>query len=255
VATLRAWLLERSGDPSHPLFPTRSGRPLNRDAIELRLAKYVSVAAQSCPSLKSKRISAHVLRHTTAMQLLHAGVDTSVIALWLGYETTQIYLHADISLKERALTLTKPPTTKPGRFRPSDSLVHFMRNAVATVPKFTQQMVAATLRTVFSQPDQASSTETIERICRVFANRYPQLVKVVQEAEVDVLAYYGFPVEHCRQIWSTNSLERLNKEVSRRSTWSAFFPTAHPCCAWSVRCSRSRTMSGRWDVATSALNR
>ncbi|HUZ86987.1 MAG TPA: tyrosine-type recombinase/integrase [Candidatus Baltobacterales bacterium] len=131
VATLRAWLLERGGDPSEPLFPTRTGRPLSRDAIEHRLVKYVGIAAQSCPSLKSKRISAHVLRHTAAMQLLHAGVDTSVIALWLGHEhveTTQIYLHADMSLKERALARTKPPTTRPGRFRPSDSLVAFLEN-------------------------------------------------------------------------------------------------------------------------------
>src|SRR6266568_338022 len=99
-----------------------------------------------------------------------------------------------------------------------------MRNAMATVPKVAQQMVAATLRTVFAQPDQASAHETIERICRLFEKRYPQLVKVVQEAEVDVLAYYSFPVEHRRQIWSTNSLERLNKEVSRRCDVVGIFP-------------------------------
>jgi transposase-like protein len=91
---------------------------------------------------------------------------------------------------------------------------HFMRNAMATVPKVAQQMAAATLRTVLAQPDQASAHETIEHICRLFEKRYPQLVKVVQEAEVDVLAYYSFPLEHRCQIWSTNSLERLNKEVS-----------------------------------------
>jgi putative transposase len=102
--------------------------------------------------------------------------------------------------------------------------VHFMRNAIATVPKVAQQMVAATLRTVFAQPDQASAHETIERICRLFEKRYPQLVKVVQEAEVDVLAFYSFPLEHRRQIWSTNSLERLNKEVSRRCDVVGIFP-------------------------------
>jgi len=102
--------------------------------------------------------------------------------------------------------------------------VHFMRNALATVPKVAQQMVAATLRTVFAQPDQTSAHETIERICRLFEKRYPQLVKVVQEAEVDVLAYYSFPLEHRRQIWSTNSLERLNKEVSRRCDVVGIFP-------------------------------
>src|SRR3989449_9706332 len=99
-----------------------------------------------------------------------------------------------------------------------------MRNSMATVPKVAQQMVAATLRTVFAQPDQASAHETIERICKLFERRYPQLVKVLQEAEIDVLAYFRFPVEHRRQIWSTNSFERLNKEVSRRCDVVGIFP-------------------------------
>jgi len=102
--------------------------------------------------------------------------------------------------------------------------VHFMRNALATVPKVAQQMVAATLRTIFAQPEQTTAHEAVERICRLFAKRYPQLVKVLQEAETDVLAFYSFPVEHRRQIWSTNSLERLNKEVSRRCDVVGIFP-------------------------------
>jgi transposase-like protein len=102
--------------------------------------------------------------------------------------------------------------------------VHFMRNALATVPKVAQQMVAATLRTIFAQPDLASAQEAVARICGLFERRYPQLVKVLQEAEVDVLAYFSFPVEHRRQIWSTNSLERLNKEVSRRCDVVGIFP-------------------------------
>ena len=102
--------------------------------------------------------------------------------------------------------------------------VHFMRNALATVPKVAQQMVAATLRTIFAQPDQTTAHEAVERICRLFAKRYPQLVKVLQEAETDVLAFYSFPAEHRRQIWSTNSLERLNKEVSRRCDVVGIFP-------------------------------
>ena len=129
VVELRAWLKERGGAPTDPLFPTRSGGALSRDALEHRLAKYVGVAAASCPSLQTKRITAHVLRHTAAMRLLQAGVDTSVIALWLGHEqvdTTQIYLHADLSIKERALALTRPPSTKPGRFHASDSLLAFL---------------------------------------------------------------------------------------------------------------------------------
>ena len=131
VATLKVWLAERAGGPAEPLFPTHVVRALSRDAIERRLAKYTTLARQTCPSLRTKRVSAHVLRHTAAMQLLQAGIDTSVIALWLGHEhveTTQIYLHADLQLKERALARTRPPTTKPGRFRPSDSLLGFLES-------------------------------------------------------------------------------------------------------------------------------
>jgi site-specific recombinase XerD len=131
VAVLRVWLAERAGSPLAPLFPTRTGRALSRDAVEHRLTKYAAAGARTCPSLGTKRISAHVLRHTAAMQLLHAGIDTSVIALWLGHEhveTTQIYLHADLALKERALERTRPPATKPGRYRPTDSLLAFLES-------------------------------------------------------------------------------------------------------------------------------
>jgi putative transposase len=102
--------------------------------------------------------------------------------------------------------------------------VHFMRNALATVPKLAQQMVAATLRTIFAQPDGTSAHETVERICRLFEKRYPSLVVCLREAEIDILAYYGFPAEHRKQIWSTNTLERLNKEVSRRCNVVGIFP-------------------------------
>jgi integrase/recombinase XerD len=131
VAALRTWLAERSGQPTEPLFPTRRGRPLSRDALERRLAKYAGIARRACPSLREKKITPHVLRHTAAMQLLHAGVDTSVIALWLGHErvdTTQIYLHADLSIKERALARTTPPHTRPGRYRPPDRLLAFLES-------------------------------------------------------------------------------------------------------------------------------
>src|SRR5207244_11015822 len=104
------------------------GQP-SRDAVERRLARHTAAATANCPSLKTKNITAHTLRHTAAMRLLHAGVDTSVIALWLGHEhaeTTQIYLHADLALKERALARTKPPDVKPGRFRPPDKLLAFL---------------------------------------------------------------------------------------------------------------------------------
>ena len=86
-------------------------------------------------------------------------------------------------------------------------------------------MMAATLRTIFAQPDLASARDTVERVGRLFETRYPKLVEVLREAETDILAYYGFPVEHRRQIWSTNSLERLNKEVSRRCDVVGIFPS------------------------------
>ncbi|MGO9782510.1 MAG: tyrosine-type recombinase/integrase [Streptosporangiaceae bacterium] len=129
VAVLRTWLAERRGQPGQPLFPNRTGGRLSRDAVEHRLAKHTAAAAVRCPSLNAKTITAHTLRHTAAMRLLHAGTDTSVIALWLGHEqaeTTQIYLHADLALKEQALARTKPPDTKPGRYRPPDKLLAFL---------------------------------------------------------------------------------------------------------------------------------
>jgi transposase-like protein len=102
--------------------------------------------------------------------------------------------------------------------------VHFMRNALSSVPKQAQQMVAAMVRTIFAQPDAESARETVSRVCRLFEKRFPQLVALLQEAEADVLAYYGFPVEHRRQLWSTNSLERLNREVGRRCDVVGIFP-------------------------------
>jgi site-specific recombinase XerD len=129
VAVLGSWLAERAGQPDQPLFPTRTGRPLSRDAIERRIALHAVTATAACPSLAIKKVTAHVLRHTAAMRLLHAGVDISVIALWLGHEqieTTQIYLHADMTLKEQALARTTPPDVAPGRYLPPDTLLAFL---------------------------------------------------------------------------------------------------------------------------------
>lgn len=131
VAVLKIWTRERQGQPADPLFPTRTGRPLTRDAVERRLAKHLDTARRKCPTLRSKRVSMHVLRHTAAMMLLSAGVDTSTIALWLGHEqerTTHIYLHADLALKQRALDRATPPDGRPGRYRPPDSLLAFLDN-------------------------------------------------------------------------------------------------------------------------------
>ena len=129
VALLKAWLGERAGLASDPLFPTITGARLGRDAIEHRLALHVAAAALTCPSIKAKRVTMHTLRHTAAMRLLLAGNDVTVIALWLGHEqisTTNVYLHADMTHKQLALDRTSPLATKPGRYRPPDSLIAFL---------------------------------------------------------------------------------------------------------------------------------
>jgi integrase/recombinase XerD len=126
---LRAWLSERGGEGGEPLFPTRQGQQLSRDALEQRLAKHAAAAGEHCPSMRAKKVTPHVLRHTAAMRLLKAGIDTTVIALWLGHEqveTTHIYLHADLTIKEQALARTAPVNDKPGRYRPPDALLAFL---------------------------------------------------------------------------------------------------------------------------------
>jgi integrase/recombinase XerD len=129
VAVMRTGLAERGGQADEPVFTSRLCKVLSRDALEHRLAKYVEAACKSLPSLRKKNVTVHVLRHTAATRLLRAGVDTSVIALWLGHEqvqTTQIYLHADLQLKERALAKTAPLHVPTGRYRPPDKLLAFL---------------------------------------------------------------------------------------------------------------------------------
>jgi site-specific recombinase XerD len=129
VAVLRAWLAECSGDGPDPVFSGPGGGALSRDALWRLVVRHARDAAQTCPSLRAKRVSPHTLRHTAAMQLLAAGVDRSVIALWLGHEqveTTQIYLHADLALKQQALDRCAPSTTGTGRYRPDDRLLAFL---------------------------------------------------------------------------------------------------------------------------------
>jgi len=126
---LKAWIAERTGAPVDPLFPTTTGKRLSRDAIERRLAIHLATAATSCPSLASKHVTMHALRHTAAMRLLLAGNDITVIALWLGHEqitTTQIYLHADMTHKQQAIDRTRPLNAKPGRYQPPDALLAFL---------------------------------------------------------------------------------------------------------------------------------
>jgi site-specific recombinase XerD len=111
VAALRAWLRERNGQPTDPVFPNARGHALSPEGVEYLLDKHTTAARENCPSLEKKRVTSHVLRHTVAMELLQHGVDRSVIALWLGdesTETTQVYLHADLAVKERALAKAAP---------------------------------------------------------------------------------------------------------------------------------------------------
>jgi len=129
AAILGSWLRECNGLPQDPVFPSIRGGPLSTDAIERLVAKHAKTAQQTCPSLRRKKVTPHVLRHATAMDLLQHGVDRSVIALWLGHEsveTTQMYLHADLRLKEQALSRTAPLGIKPARYRPDDQLLAFL---------------------------------------------------------------------------------------------------------------------------------
>ena len=130
MRVLRVWLSERGGAPPDPLFPTTTGTRLSHDAVEHRLARHLATARTVCVSLRSKRIGMHTLRHSAAMRLLESGTDITVIALWLGHEqpstTAQIYLHADMTQKERAIARVTPPGTKPGRYRPPDTLLAFL---------------------------------------------------------------------------------------------------------------------------------
>lgn len=130
-AVLSSWLREPPKAQGQPLFPNARGGRLSGHGVHYLLSKHVEAANTVCTSLKRKRVSPHVLRHTTAMDLLQAGVEQSVIALWLGHEsieTTQIYLEADLALKEQMLGKTTPPGGKPGRYRPDDKLLGFLNS-------------------------------------------------------------------------------------------------------------------------------
>lgn len=131
VIALRHWFRERNGQPTEPAFPNARGQTLSRDGVEYILSQHVNTAHAKCPSLKGKRVTAHVLRHTTAMSLLQHGVDRSVIALWLGHEhmeTVQVYLHGNLELKEKALAKTEPFKGCNGRYRPPEQLLAFLQS-------------------------------------------------------------------------------------------------------------------------------
>jgi site-specific recombinase XerD len=127
---LQAWLQDPTLGEGHMLFPNRRGGRLSNDGLQYLLAKYVTTASAVCPSLRSKRVSPHVLRHTAAMELLQAGVDTTVIALWLGHEsveTTHIYVEADLAMKQKVLAKTTPHEGCPGVYKPDDALLAFLK--------------------------------------------------------------------------------------------------------------------------------
>ena len=131
LAALEAWFRERAGAADDPVFPTIRGDKMSRDALERVVRKYAKASCLACPSMAGKRVSPHVLRHSTAMELLQNGVDQTVIALWLGHEsveTTQIYVHADLRLKEKALARVTSKDSPPGRYRPEDDLLAFLES-------------------------------------------------------------------------------------------------------------------------------
>jgi site-specific recombinase XerD len=126
---LRAWLREIEADDDAIVFPSARGTRLSADGVQYLLSKHVALAGQTCTSLRGKHVTAHRLRHTTAMELLQAGVDRSVIALWLGHEsieTTQIYLDANLEMKQAAMDKVDPQPRRVGRFRPDDQLLAFL---------------------------------------------------------------------------------------------------------------------------------
>src|SRR5271156_2537694 len=131
LAVLTTWLREPQRGTDDVLFPSAMGRRLSVHGVQYLLNKHRTTASTSCPSLKQKRVTVHRLRHTMAMDLLQAGVDRAVIALWLGHEsveTTQIYLDATLAMKEHALAKTSPPHGKPGRYHPGDRLLGFLNS-------------------------------------------------------------------------------------------------------------------------------
>jgi len=129
VVIVKEWLSELGGGPNQPVFPSANGSRLSADALQRLVAKHVAIARRTCPSLRTKKVTPHTLRHGAAMALLRGGVDLSVIALWLGHEsteTTQVYLHADMKLKEKALARTTSSGLAPHRFKPRDTLLAFL---------------------------------------------------------------------------------------------------------------------------------
>ena len=127
--SVKAWLAERAGNDTDPVFPGRTGNRLSRDAVERLVGKHARTASETYPSMAGKHVTPHTLRHSAAMALVSAGTDISVIALWMGHESldsSMVYIHADMALKQQALERTAIPGTKPGIYQPDDSLLAFL---------------------------------------------------------------------------------------------------------------------------------
>jgi integrase/recombinase XerD len=130
IAALKAWMKENRAEESAFLFPSARGQRLSADAMQHAVFKHATLAQRTCPSLSKKRVTPHVLRHTAAMELLQAGVDRALIAIWLGHEsldTTQIYLDAHLQMKEAILKKMNPLQNHPGRYRPDDELLSYLK--------------------------------------------------------------------------------------------------------------------------------
>ncbi|MDR1188673.1 MAG: site-specific integrase [Bifidobacteriaceae bacterium] len=129
VRLLRAWIREPPPGDSQILFPGPHGNKLSRDAVAKLVAKHAATAGLTCPTMASKHVTPHTMRHSCAMLLRSAGVDMSVIAVWLGHAgtaSTDVYLHADMDVKQRALALVTPAAAKPGRYKPSQDILAFL---------------------------------------------------------------------------------------------------------------------------------
>jgi site-specific recombinase XerD len=129
VKHLKHWMTQIDQGSDVPVFPNREGKPITRSGVESRLRLAVAIAAEKLPALKKKRVSPHTFRHTTAMHLLQAGVDITVIALWLGHEspaTTHQYVEADLAMKEAALKNLQPPSIGKIRYQPTDKVLAFL---------------------------------------------------------------------------------------------------------------------------------
>ena len=205
VAVKHTWLAERDGAPSEPPFPGPHGAPLSRDAIRRLITKHATAATGACPPLAAKSIGAHTLRHTAAMRLLESGTDTAVIALWLGHQsprTTQVYLHAHLALKERALARTTPYASHKD-----------------------WPAIAKDLKPIYTAPTEAAALERLADFSGRWEARYPAIVKLWESAWAEFVPFLSFDAEIRTVIYTTNAIESINSRVRKAVKARGHFPT------------------------------